>query len=32
MQKREAEASGRSTHVARAHYPNIQNVRLFMSE
>ena len=32
MQKREAEASGRSTHVVRAHYPNIQNVRLSISE
>ena len=27
IQKRKAEASGSSSHVARAHYPNIQNVR-----
>ena len=32
IQKREADAAGRSTHFARAHYPDIQNVRLSISE
>jgi len=32
IRKREAEAAGISTHVARAHYPDIQNVRFSMSK